>query len=129
MRQQINLLLEEKRVLLSGSGEANSDTTANVRRIESAIQKLRRTMESVIVADPPTDPDKVAFGALVSVRDQHCHDETYQIVGTDEADPSQGRISSISPLARSLMNKKAGEVAHFQSPAGDQELTILKVRY
>jgi transcription elongation factor GreB len=129
LRQQVNALLEERRVLLSGNGEADPDAKANVRRIESAIQKLQRTIEAVIVADPPMDREKVAFGASVRIRDQHGEEETYQIVGTDEADPSQGRISSISPLARAVMNKKAGEEVRFKSPVGDQELTILNVRY
>jgi transcription elongation factor GreB len=86
-------------------------------------------MESAIVADPPADPGKVAFGACVRIQDYHGQELTYQIVGTEEADPGQGRISSVSPLARALMNKKAGDEVRFQSPAGDQEFTILNVRY
>lgn len=129
LRKQLSDLLEERRALLSQSSQANPNTTANVRRIESTLQKLQGTLDSVIVADPPADPSRVAFGASVRIRDQHGEEETYQIVGTDEADPGQGRISSISPLARALLNKKAGEAVRFQSPAGDQKLAILSVRY
>ena len=51
------------------------------------------------------------------------------IVGVDEADPETGRISWISPLARVLLSRRAGDKVRFQSPAGVEELTILKVHY
>ena len=55
-------------------------------------------------------------------------EETYQIVGVDEADAGQGRISSGSPLARVLLSRRAGDKVRFQSPAGLQELTIISLR-
>ena len=127
LSQQIGDLLEQRRVLLKASGQG--DTSASLRRIDSDIQKLQRTLNSVIVADPPTDKDKIAFGASVLVRDSTGEQDTYQIVGLDETAPEQGRISASSPLARALMNRRAGEKVRFQSPAGDQELTILTVHY
>jgi transcription elongation GreA/GreB family factor len=56
-------------------------------------------------------------------------EETYQIVGAEEADPDEGRISAASPLARALLTRRAGEKVRFQIPAGHRELTILSVRY
>jgi transcription elongation factor GreB len=129
LRQQANVLLEEKRALLNGPGAGSTDVTARVRRTDAAIQKIQQTLDSVIVAEPPADSEKVAFGASVHIRDQQGEDETYQIVGPDEADPGQGRVSASSPLAQALMNSRAGETVRFKSPAGDQELTILTVRY
>lgn len=129
LRQQANALLEEKRTLVSGDSAGGTYTTAKVRRIEAAIQRLQQILDSVIVAEPPTDHGQVGFGASVQVRDQDGEEETYQIVGPDEADPNQGRISSISPLARALVNRVPGETVRFSSPAGERELTILAVHY
>ncbi|HLH56983.1 MAG TPA: GreA/GreB family elongation factor [Verrucomicrobiae bacterium] len=129
LRQQANALLQEKRTLVSGGRAGGIDTTARVRRIEAAIQRLEQVLDSVIIAEPPADSGKVGFGASVRIRDQQGEEETYQIVGPDEAEPAQGRISSISPLAQALMNSKAGDTVRFKSPAGEQELTILTLRY
>lgn len=129
LRQQANTLLEEKRALLTGEGVGSADTTSKVRRIEAAIHRIQQVLDSVIVAEPPADPGKVGFGASIRIRDQQGEEETYQIVGPDEAEPSQGRISSVSPVAQALMNSRAGDTVRFSSPAGEQELTILGVHY
>jgi transcription elongation factor GreB len=129
LRQQANALLEEKQALVSGGSPGGIDTTARVRRIDAAVQRIQQALDSVILAEPPADLGKVGFGASIRIRDHQGEEETYQIVGLDEADPSQGRISSISPLAQALMNSRAGDTVRFKSPAGDQELTILTVHY
>lgn len=129
LRQQANSLLEEKCALLNGPGAASSDALGNIRRIEAAIQRIEQTLDSVVVAEPPADPEKVGFGSSVHIRYQNGEEETYQIVGADEAEPGQGRISASSPLAQSLMNTKVGDTVRFKSPAGDQELKVLAVHY
>ena len=129
LRQQANALLEEKRALGTGENIGSNDSIARVRRIETAVQRLQQVLDSVIVAEPPTDSGKVGFGASVRVRHRDGEEETYQIVGPDEAEPDQGRISSISPLAQALMNSKAGDTVRFKSPGGGQELTILTLNY
>ena len=129
LRQQANVLLEEKRVLLNEPNAAMADAPGRVRRIEAAIQRIQQTLDSVIVAEPPADSGKVGFGASVHLRYQDGEEETYEIVGSDEAEPGQGRISAISPLAQSLMNSKVGDTVRFKSPAGDRELTVLAVHY
>ena len=129
LRQQANALLEEKRALVSEGDAGSTDTTARVRRIDAAAQRIQQALDSVIVAEPPTDPGKVGFGASVQVRHQDGEEETYQIVGPEEAEPDQGRISSVSSLAQALMNSRAGDTVRFKSPAGDQQLTILTLHY
>ena len=129
LRQQANELLDEKRALLNGDSVGSPDTTARVGRIEAALQRIQQALDSVIVAEPPADSGKVGFGASVRIRDEHGEEEAYQLVGPDEVEPGQGRISSISPLAQALMNSRAGDTVRFKSPAGDQKLTILAVQY
>jgi len=116
LRHHLNELLEARRSAKSPD-----------QRFDSAIRKLGSILGTVVVAEVPTDQDKVAFGASIVVRDSNGDEETYRIVGVDEADPAHNRISWISPLARALLNHKAGDKILFRSPAGDQELTILKV--
>lgn len=73
---------------------------------------------------------KVVFGATVTLED--CSDGAeivYQIVGEDEADIKQGKISVASPLARALVGKMEGDVAEFTAPGGMREYEIVAVRY
>jgi len=118
LRHRLNELLEARRSAKSPD-----------RRFDSAIRKLESILGTVVVAEVPADQDKVAFGASIAVRDSNGDEEAYRIVGVDEADPAHNRISWISPLARALLNHRAGDRILFRSPAGGQELTILKVHY
>jgi len=129
LRQEAMVLLQEKRSVSRASSGGSGESTAKVRRIEAAIQRIEEALASAIVTDPSSDTGKAGFGASIRIRDQNGEEETYQIVGPDEAEPGQGRISSISPLARALMNSRPGETVRFKSPAGEQELAILSVQY
>lgn len=99
------------------------------RNLEAVIRNLQLTLNSIVIADAPVDREKVAFGATVSVRHANGEQETYRIVGIEEANPDIGAISWISPLARALMSKRVGDKARFRSPAGDEELEILTINY
>ncbi len=73
---------------------------------------------------------RVIFGATVDVIDLESDEEqTYQIVGEDEADIQQGLISVNSPIARGLIGKEEGDVAGINTPGGQREFEILEVRY
>jgi len=72
----------------------------------------------------------VVFGATVDLEDEDSGVAvTYQIVGEDEADLKQGRISIGSPIARALIGKEEGAVAEVQAPGGIRSYEIVKVRY
>ena len=82
------------------------------------------------VIDPlDQDSDHIRFGATVTVQPSSGPGKVYQIVGIDEADIERGRISWTSPLARSLLDGKAGDIIKVSTPAGEQELEIIEVRY
>ncbi len=127
MRRRLLDLREERRIL--GGKAENSNTPPALMRLELECQKLQLILESAAIAEPPSDQEKVALGAWVRLRDGEGMEETFQIVGVEEANPEEGRISSASPLARALLNRRTGEKVHFQIPAGQRELTILSVRY
>ncbi len=69
------------------------------------------------------------FGATVEVQDQSGESATWQIVGEDEADIKEGRISVSSPIARALIGKEPGETVEVQTPGGVKRYEIVDVRY
>ena len=75
-------------------------------------------------------PDKVRFGATVVLRDAENDDQIrYTIVGEDEADAKQGRISITSPVAQALMNKTVGDEVRVKVPKGVRELEVVRIAF
>lgn len=102
-----------------------------LREIDRRIRFLTKRLDIAEVVDPlrQGDNEQIFFGATVTVGDVQGQEQTYSIVGIDEADASLGRISWISPLARALIKSREGDSIRFQSPAGVREIEILEVRY
>jgi transcription elongation factor GreA len=74
--------------------------------------------------------DKVRFGATVVLMDTDTDEEvSYRIVGEDEADPRQGKISITSPVARALMNRRVDDEVVVKAPKGNRELEIRDIRF
>ena len=67
------------------------------------------------VVKPPSAPDRVAFGTTVALRREDGREQTFTIVGEDEADPSSGTISYVSPLARAAMGRALGDAIDLSS--------------
>lgn len=100
--------------------------------IEGRIKEIEGKLANAQLIDPKLlDADgRCVFGATVDLEDLDAGDKvTYQIVGEDEADLKQGKISVSSPIARALIGKYAGDVAEVQAPGGVREYEILDVRY
>jgi transcription elongation factor GreA len=100
--------------------------------IEGRIKDIEAKLSNAQIIDVKTlnANGRVVFGATVDVEDLNRDEElTYQIVGEDEADVKQGRISVTSPIARALIGKEEGEVAVLDAPGGQRELEILEIRY
>ncbi|HFE38651.1 MAG TPA: transcription elongation factor GreA [Gammaproteobacteria bacterium] len=73
---------------------------------------------------------KIVFGTTVELADESTGEEvTYQLVGDDEADIKQGKLSISAPIARALIGKEEGDFAEVQTPGGLKEFEILAVRY
>ena len=102
-----------------------------LREIDRRIRFLTKRLDVAEVIDPlrQGDNDQVFFGATVTIADTSGVENTYTIVGVDEADVSRGRISWISPLARALIKSREGDSVRFQSPVGLREIDILAVVY
>ena len=100
--------------------------------IEGRIADLEGKLSNAEIIDPVTlDADgRCVFAATVELEDVEKGTQvTYQIVGEDEADIKQGKISINSPIARALIGKSAGDIAEVNAPGGVREYEILAVRY
>ena len=100
--------------------------------IEGRIAEVEGKLANAQIIDPAAlDADgRVVFGATVDLEDMDSGQKvSYQIVGEDEADLKQNKISLNSPVARSLIGKFAGDVVEVQTPGGRREYEILDVRY
>ena len=145
LREQFRQLLYEERPRVTREvtvAAAHGDRSENyeyklgkrkLREIDSKIHRLQKQLESYEVVDPAARPrtDRVFFGATVTVQDEGGEEATYQIVGGDELDETlgPGRISYEAPLGRALLGKREGDAISVRRPAGEVELTIVKVEW
>ena len=100
--------------------------------IEGRIKEIESKLSNAQIIDVTmlNANGKVVFGATVNLADEDTGAEvTYQIVGDDEADIKQGKISINSPIARALIGKEEGEVVTVNAPGGDKNYEIVEVRY
>jgi len=102
-----------------------------LREIDRRIRFLTKRLEIAEVVDPALQPnrDQVFFGATVVYLDSAGEEHRVCIVGVDEAEPLQGRISWVSPVARALIKAREGDTVVLRTPAGTEQLDILEVQY
>jgi transcription elongation factor GreB len=102
-----------------------------LREIDRRIRFLTKRLDLAEVVDPSVHhgSDQVFFGATVTYINAAGDEQTISIVGIDELDPLNGKISWVSPVARALTKAKEGDVITLRTPAGDDELEILRVTY
>ena len=145
LREQFRVLLHEERPRVTQEvavAAAHGDRSENyeyklgkrkLREIDARIHRLQKMLESFEVVDPKarTPVARAFFGATVTVEDEDSHRITYQIVGGDELDEDlgPGRISDEAPLGRALLGKEEGDTVRVRRPAGEVELTIVKVEW
>jgi transcription elongation factor GreB len=101
-----------------------------LREIDRRIRYLTKRLEAAEVVDPAVreDTDQVFFGATVTYASDE-GEHTVHIVGIDEMDPSRHYVSWVSPVARALIKAREGDTVSLHTPAGNQEIEILEVRY
>ena len=105
--------------------EQQSFTEGRIAEIESKLARAQIIDVSTLPAS-----DKVVFGATVLLRDDETEEERrYQIVGEDEADIKEGKISLKSPIARALIGKSVDDVVDVQTPGGVKTYEIVEVQY
>ena len=96
--------------------------------VEARIKDLEVMVENAVVITK-TDTDKVAIGAKVTL--QYIDDDDtveYSIVGSQEADPFENKISNESPIAKAILNKKVGDIVEVESPNGSYKIEITSIK-
>lgn len=102
-----------------------------MREIDRRIRFLTKRLEAAVVVDPELREatDQVFFGATVGLLRGDGREQTVKIVGVDEIDTAQNKISWISPLARCLIKAREGDEVILNTPEGSEEIEILSVEY
>lgn len=101
-----------------------------LREIDSRLRFLTNRLDGMSVVDRiPEDQDKVYFGAFVTLEDEDGEEVEYRIVGPDEFNVADGKISMDSPLGKALIGQRVNEEIRFSSPTGVKVLYISNIRY
>jgi len=143
MREELMMLMRKERpevVQIVSWAAANGDRSENgdylygkkrLREIDRRIRFLSKRLERSEVVDPAKRPktDQVFFGATVTYANSKNEERTVKIVGVDEVDPAMGHVSWISPIARAVLRAHEGDVVKMRTPAGEDEIEILRVVY
>jgi len=116
-----------------GDRSENAEYIYGKRKLAEIDRRLsylgKRLQVLTIVDGPPAADGRVYFGAWVTLEDQDGQQSRYQIVGSDETDPEQHRISIDSPLAQALLRKREGDEVEVRRPKGEVTFVIVQVRY
>ncbi len=98
--------------------------------IDRDLRYLSARLEDAQLVEPTgQDQSKALFGATVTVEDEEGIHHIFTIVGEDEANLNQNKVSYVSPIARALSGKQVGDIAIWQRPAGALEIEVLSITY
>ena len=101
-----------------------------LREIDRRIRYLQKRLPDLkVVKEPPADPDRIFFGARVTLEDEDGMHAEFRIVGADEIDPARGYISIDSPMSAALLGKQADDDISVDTPAGAQHYIIVAIGY
>lgn len=129
-RDQIKQDLEAARSFGDLSENAEYDAARNEQaKVEARIKELEDMIENAVVIDESQiDSSIVSLGSVVKAYDVEFDEEiTYNVVGSNEANPFEGKISDQSPIGRAIIGAKAGDEVTIDAPGGSMHIKILEV--
>lgn len=129
-RQEVVARIQEARSHGDLSENAEYDAARNEQSaVEGEIAELEYKVKNAVLVEDNADASYVHIGSLVKVYDDMFEEECeYEITGSLESDPSQGKISNESPVGAALMGKKVGDVVEVNAPDGAYTLKVLAIR-
>jgi transcription elongation factor GreA len=96
--------------------------------VEGRIMTIEALLQKAVIIQDARSTDEVGLGSLVTVKDIDGGEvETYQIVGSAEVDPRNGKISNVSPLGRTLIGRHVGDRVTVQTPGGVLHFEVIKI--
>jgi len=144
LKEELHLLKTQERptiIQAIAEARAHGDLSENAEydaakekqsMLEGRIQDLENKISTAEIIDPTElqRDGRVVFGVLVTFIDLNTDEQfKYQIVGEDEANIREGKISYVSPIARALIGKIEDDITEFDIPSGKREVQIIKVEY
>ena len=143
LHTELRHLLQEERpkvVEVVSWAASNGDRSENadylygkkrLREIDRRVRYLTKRLESAVLVDPRQQQAlrQVFFGATVTYARADGSEHTVTLVGVDEADLSQGKVSWLSPVAQALMKAKVDDSVQLRTPSGVEEIEIIAIRY
>ena len=128
-RAEVTQALKEARALGDLSENAEYDAALDAQaELEARIKDLEYTLEHASIIEAQGDKGLVHVGATVVLQyDGEDNTEEYRIVGSQEADPFNNKISNESPIAAAIMGKKVGDKVDVESPNGTYQVTIVSI--
>lgn len=142
LRGELFTLMDEERpkiVEIVHWAASNGDRSENgdylygkkrLREIDRRVRFLRKRLDGIVVVDrPPSDPERVYFGAWVELEDERGEVVEHRIVGPDEFDMDARYISMDAPLGRALLGRRLDDEVSVELPGGRRRLVIVNVRY
>lgn len=140
LERELNELKTEKRKevverikIARGFGDLSENSEYDAAKdeqafVEARIQQLEVMIRNSVIIEDDETTDVVKIGKAVTFKElPDGEEETYQIVGSAESDPFQGKISNDSPMAKGLIGLSVGEEVSVSTPGGDIRVKILKV--
>jgi transcription elongation factor GreB len=117
----------------NGDRSENGDYIYGKRKLREIDRRMRHLSKSldraVVVDNSGKTHGRVHFGATVTIADESGHEREVTIVGVDELDPGDARVSSRSPLASALLTHKVGDTVTVRAPRGREGIEIVAIRY
>jgi transcription elongation factor GreB len=143
LQEELRRLMREERpkiVEVVSWAASNGDRSENgdylygkkrLREIDRRARYLTKRLGNAEIVDPARQQglERVFFGATVTYLREDETEHTVTLVGIDEADLIQGKISWVSPVARALMKARAGDTVELHTPAGGETIEVLAVKY
>jgi transcription elongation factor GreB len=130
LREEAKWLVEVERPKLMASLENSQEARQQVRLLDERVSHLQQVLYTATIVPVPVESDgRVRFGATVTVRRRGGEEDSYRIVGVDETDVEQNRVSWLSPIAKALINARVGERVRFRFPSGEEELEVTEITY
>jgi len=101
-----------------------------LREIDARVRFLTKRLEELTVVEaPPEDRERVFFGAWVTLEDESGETQRYRVVGPDESDAGERRISMESPMGRALLGKRLDDEVSVRRPKGDATFVVVEIEY
>ena len=128
LKQEQNCLIEERKVLIEQSYENNR---VQINYLTAKLNLIEERINSARIVDLSNQPqNKIHIGATITLTKKKEDSKfQYQIVGVDEANVSQNKVSFLSPVAKVLLNKKVGDEIELQTPNGKLTMKIEAIHY